>query len=570
MEWNSAGMLKAVRKDQTANMDPCNTAQELGDADVEYLYNVSGQRLCKIVKPHKAGGLGLEPQEKWEYYWYSYESSGIPMAIYKQTYQAQQNAGKVTFEVEEHNLFSSGRIGVRHGDELGKVWQTFTAAVNSGQFTGLSYTGSNVLPLVTHYERTYGAKQYELSNHLGNVLATVSDKRLPYAALSSAAVVDRYLPDVLSYSDYYAFGAAQPGRTGGEYRYGFNGMEMDKEAKGGAGLSYTTEFRQYDPRVGRWFSPDPIVKVFESPYAAFLNNPVLLSDPSGLDPGDGNSKDNEPEKKWGVFRRVFNVIIGARYQNEANDYASNNNISKKDIEYGPGASVITTKVTFTEPNGEEHTSTRKITFTRKGVFTVDPIYDMKSKAFMYQFSAFTHEEFRDFEASTYSVDEARLMLRNMKLTNVLEKEYQRQLFYFNARNLSNINNVRVLDGTIDPPFFPISKALKGAKLISNTARVIKITSLVKREKAIFKLAQETFEHNAALRKEANSLLSSVAKGNMNPGIRTKSLNSSISYLRGRNQSRIYFRNTKEGIEILAYSNKSNQQAVINQLLKIYK
>jgi RHS repeat-associated protein len=287
MEWNSGGKLKAVRKDQTANMDPCNTAQELGDADVEYLYTVSGQRLCKIVKPHKAGGLGLEGQEKWEYYWYTYESSGIPMAIYKQTYEAQQNAWKVKFEVEEHNLFGSGRVGVRHGDELGKTWQTFTATVANGQFTNLSYTGANLQPLITHYERRYGAKQYELSNHLGNVLATVSDKRLVYSASpSTATVVDRYLADVLSYSDYYAFGMAQVGRVGGEYRYGFNGMEMDKEPKGGAGLSYTTEFRQYDPRVGRWFSPDEVVKVFESPYAGMASNPILYADPSGLDATD--------------------------------------------------------------------------------------------------------------------------------------------------------------------------------------------------------------------------------------------------------------------------------------------
>jgi RHS repeat-associated protein len=151
----------------------------------------------------------------------------------------------------------------------------------------------------------------------------VSDKRLPYAALPSAAVVDRYLPDVLSYGDYYAFGAAQPGRTGGEYRYGFNGMEMDKEPKGGAGLSYTTEFRQYDPRVGRWFSPDPIVKVFESPYAAFLNNPVLLSDPSGLD----------PVERYGFWKRVWNTVTGNAYLNTANKYASENGIDNSKVSH---------------------------------------------------------------------------------------------------------------------------------------------------------------------------------------------------------------------------------------------
>lgn len=67
------------------------------------------------------------------------------------------------------------------------------------------------------------------------------------------------------------------------YRYGFNGMEKDDEAKG-RGNSYTTEFRQYDPRLGRWLSIDPLFKNFpwQSPYVAFDNNPILNTDPKGL------------------------------------------------------------------------------------------------------------------------------------------------------------------------------------------------------------------------------------------------------------------------------------------------
>src|SRR5690554_7020950 len=39
------------------------------------------------------------------------------------------------------------------------------------------------------------------------------------------------------------------------YRYGFNGMEKDDQIKGKEN-SYTTEIRQYDPRLGRWLSID--------------------------------------------------------------------------------------------------------------------------------------------------------------------------------------------------------------------------------------------------------------------------------------------------------------------------
>jgi RHS repeat-associated protein len=66
------------------------------------------------------------------------------------------------------------------------------------------------------------------------------------------------------------------------YRYQFMGYEGDPEIKG-EGNSYTTEFRQYDPRVGRWLTVDPVVKYNESPYASFANNPIWFIDPNGAD-----------------------------------------------------------------------------------------------------------------------------------------------------------------------------------------------------------------------------------------------------------------------------------------------
>ncbi len=89
-------------------------------------------------------------------------------------------------------------------------------------------------------------------------------------------------------ADYYPFGMLMPERSkdhvANAYRYGYNGMEMDNEVKGN-GNSYTTEFRQYDPRLGRWLSLDPLMHQFPwmSPYVAFNNNPVYFTDPLGLE-----------------------------------------------------------------------------------------------------------------------------------------------------------------------------------------------------------------------------------------------------------------------------------------------
>jgi RHS repeat-associated protein len=75
-------------------------------------------------------------------------------------------------------------------------------------------------------------------------------------------------------------------------------MEKNDETKG-FGNEYTTDYRQSDPRLGRWTSMDPIIKYFESPYASYSNNPIYFIDPSGLDPteGEGNGGDNGNSSK---------------------------------------------------------------------------------------------------------------------------------------------------------------------------------------------------------------------------------------------------------------------------------
>ena len=70
--------------------------------------------------------------------------------------------------------------------------------------------------------------------------------------------------------------------SSGSYRYGFNGQEKSDEIKG-SGKSYTAEFWEYDPRLGRRWNVDPIRKEYESPFAAFANNPIWFVDKFGLD-----------------------------------------------------------------------------------------------------------------------------------------------------------------------------------------------------------------------------------------------------------------------------------------------
>ncbi|MCC5915993.1 MAG: hypothetical protein JJU02_01565 [Cryomorphaceae bacterium] len=66
----------------------------------------------------------------------------------------------------------------------------------------------------------------------------------------------------------------------GLYRYGFSTQEKVDEVKDSGG-HYTAEFWEYDPRLGRRWNLDPVVVAWESSYAVFRNNPIVLNDPDG-------------------------------------------------------------------------------------------------------------------------------------------------------------------------------------------------------------------------------------------------------------------------------------------------
>jgi RHS repeat-associated protein len=69
----------------------------------------------------------------------------------------------------------------------------------------------------------------------------------------------------------------QRGITDEAYRYGYQGQFSEKDLTTG---QQEFELRNYDPRIGRWLSPDPYGQ-FASPYLAMGNNPASNVDPDG-------------------------------------------------------------------------------------------------------------------------------------------------------------------------------------------------------------------------------------------------------------------------------------------------
>lgn len=86
-------------------------------------------------------------------------------------------------------------------------------------------------------------------------------------------------------------------------------MEYDDKIQNGKN-SYTTEFRQYDPRLGRWKSLDPLMSMFPhmSPFNAFANNPIVFTDPYGLAPT--NDGGGEPIKTQNYDNLDITVSAG--------------------------------------------------------------------------------------------------------------------------------------------------------------------------------------------------------------------------------------------------------------------
>jgi RHS repeat-associated protein len=119
------------------------------------------------------------------------------------------------------------------------------------------------------YNRASATSNYEITDHLGNVRAVIQK-------VNGSPVLQ-------SFADYYPFGELLPNRNSLNYRYAFQGQELDGET----GME-AFQLRLWDGRIGRWLSPDPMGQ-YASPYLGMGNNPIGMIDPDGgfAGPGDG-------------------------------------------------------------------------------------------------------------------------------------------------------------------------------------------------------------------------------------------------------------------------------------------
>lgn len=135
----------------------------------------------------------------------------------------------------------------------------------------------------------------------------------------------------MNLSDYHPGRMVMPERNFNveNFRFGFENQEMDNEISG-AGNSYTYEFRDYDPRVGRFKSVDPFERQypFYSPYHFAGNSPIAFIDLEGLEPSYFVAKNNNGETKLTLpVIGLFAELYGKQYRMTGTK--SNNIIDQK-------------------------------------------------------------------------------------------------------------------------------------------------------------------------------------------------------------------------------------------------
>jgi len=235
-----------------------------------------------------------------------------------------------------------------------------------------------------------GLKNYELSNHLGNVLSVISDRKKPICDQGSFSYFEA---DIITATDYSPFGAPLAGRTfsSNSYRYGMNGMEKDDEVKG-AGNQLDFGARIYDPRLGRWLSIDPLQAKYAgySPYNFALNSPVFFYDKDGRDVGAGitiKNNSSQPIIFRGDGEQIKTMVDGTQKRVNGDnrgfdpkDLARDKRVAGDDairdgFTLNPGDSYSPSEFTTTDKEGNKTTTYGGLITRADGSFELTPVHD---------------------------------------------------------------------------------------------------------------------------------------------------------------------------------------------------
>ncbi len=241
------------------------------------------------------------------------------------------NSGEMRYEIANYLGNVNAVVNDRKMHRSGFQQNTFTSSTNSWGGFNVTYTvGANTLQITPSSATNYVSKTFTTNSgkryivRIRTLKGTGSDLKVAISGMagtptlldnqqntflftagsSTTVTISRVTGSTAIYyldqvelaedhiyeatlkmtSDYYPFGMQILGRSTnyGDYRYGYTGKESDPETKG-PGNSYDFGDRQYDPRLGRWLSLDPLKSMYPSmtPYCYAGNTPIAAKDPDG-------------------------------------------------------------------------------------------------------------------------------------------------------------------------------------------------------------------------------------------------------------------------------------------------
>jgi RHS repeat-associated protein len=234
IKWTVYGKIKEIKRTSGSSKK-----------NLKFDYDASNSRIAKQI---------LSSAGSWEKtIFYVRDAQGNVMS----TYEESVVDSSFTYKLKEQHLYGSSRIGMVNPEK---------------EMIGADTTNEFAFD-------TLNKRQYEIVNHLRNVLTVTYDRKIAVDT-NNDGLCDLRLADLVSQRDYSPFGGKLHGR-GFEiesYRYDFNSKESDLETE-----TQDYGMRIYNPSLGKFLSVDPLFGKFAyySSYQFAGNTPIQALDLDG-------------------------------------------------------------------------------------------------------------------------------------------------------------------------------------------------------------------------------------------------------------------------------------------------
>jgi RHS repeat-associated protein len=166
--------------------------------ELKFVYDPMDRRIAKMEY------LNGTAHSSIKYTYYAYDASGNVLATYTRltTKTGQNGTARSytdTYSLNDLHMHGSSRLGTEISNELIVNATISQPVANSEDLEkGTGFTWAGTAPIFNdHTTRMVGDKFFELSNHLGNVLSVISDRKIPMntATQFSGTTAEGWIPE---------------------------------------------------------------------------------------------------------------------------------------------------------------------------------------------------------------------------------------------------------------------------------------------------------------------------------------------------------------------------------------